>query len=105
MEKAVKLKPEITFHLKITPLNPEAQANALAIICAKDNDKAIEMLMKSYKGDELPKASCETTLIDENLEIFNELELEGTPALVFESGVKLAGARTAEEIIRMLEGK
>lgn len=106
MSEVLRQRQDVTFYLLVSPvitLHPEAYATAKAILCEKDNAKALELLMKSYKREPIGEPSCESDAVDVNIKAMNDLEIQGTPTLVLQDGRVLAGAQSASAMIKALD--
>jgi thiol:disulfide interchange protein DsbC len=97
MKKVVEERKDIAFLIKMYPLSmhPGAYEKAKAIVC----EKSIALLEDAFEKKELPKAKCETKVLDENIKLAEKLGIRGTPALIFPDGKVLPGAVDAKTII------
>jgi thiol:disulfide interchange protein DsbC len=109
MKQVVAMRDDIAFYIKLFPLvsiHPEAYAKSQAIMCEKDNGKALKLLEDAFEKKPLPEATCSGSIIDEHMRLGRSLELTGTPALIFQSGKKASGALKANDIVqRAMEKK
>jgi thiol:disulfide interchange protein DsbC len=105
-----KLEPELqqlnnvtiyTFLYPIASLHPNAVANARAIWCAPDRNKAWDDAM--LRGV-LPKndGKCANP-IDSNIALGNKLRVTGTPTLIFANGQRVPGMVPADKLKQMLD--
>jgi thiol:disulfide interchange protein DsbC len=76
-------------------MHPGSYEKAKAIVC----EKSIALLEDAFAKKELPKAKCETTVLDENIKLAEKLGIRGTPALIFPDGSVVPGAVDAKAII------
>jgi thiol:disulfide interchange protein DsbC len=97
MKKVVEERKDVVFLIKMFPLSmhPGSYEKAKAIVC----EKSIALLEDAFAKKELPKAKCETTVLDENIKLAEKLGLHGTPALIFSDGSVVPGAIDAKTII------
>lgn len=100
MKKVVEERKDIAFYLKMYPLkiHPNAYEKAKAIVC----EKSIALLEDAFAKKEIPKAKCETKVIDENIKLAERLGISGTPAMVFPNGNLVSGAMDAKKIIELI---
>ncbi|MGQ5524977.1 DsbC family protein [Chitinimonas sp. PSY-7] len=92
-----------TFLMPLAQLHPDAARKSSLIWCAEDRQKAWSnwiMDGKLVEGD----GSCATPLA-EIASIAEKLEINGTPAMVFESGEMVSGAIDAKEFEAKLNSK
>lgn len=103
MKQVIKERKDIAFYIILYPLpsHPEAYEKSKAIYCAK----SLAMLDDAFAGKKLPKPSCETTVIDENIALAGKLGISGTPALVLPDGVIVPGYRDAASLIALIDKK
>ncbi|GBE00439.1 thiol:disulfide interchange protein DsbC precursor [bacterium BMS3Abin07] len=106
MKQVVKKRKDIVFFLKMFPLvkiHPQSYDKAKSIVCEKSNDKAIKMLEDVYAKKAIPKASCNTTAIDDNIKLGQKLGTGGTPTLIFSDGRVKSGAMNADQLIQLID--
>lgn len=108
MKKVIEQRKDITFYLKLFPLtqiHPEAYEKSKTIVCEDSNEKALQLLEDVYAKKEIPKADCETDVIDKNIRLAAKLGIGGTPVLIFEDGRVKSGAIRAEQLISLIDKK
>ncbi len=108
MKQIIEKRKDIVFYLKMFPLqqiHPKAYEKSKAIVCEKSNEKAIKLLEDAYAKKEIPKPSCDTRVIDENIKLALKLGINSTPKLVFSDGRTASGAIKAEELIKLIENR
>lgn len=100
MKKIVEERKDIAFYIKMFPLkiHPQAYEKAKAILC----EKSLALLSDAHEKKPLPKASCETTLVDQHIKQAEKLGLGGTPALILPDGRIVQGYREASTLIPMI---
>lgn len=105
-----KLHPElarlkdVTIHLFLYPvkeLHPNAFFHSVAVWCAKDRKAALDAI---FSGKQPEDKVCENP-IAENVELGKELQITGTPTLIFEDGSMAVGYQQPEILQARLEGK
>lgn len=108
MKQVIEKRKDIVFYLKMFPLrqiHPQAYEKSKTIVCEKSNEKAIKLLEDAYAKKEIPKPSCDTTVIDENIKLAEKLGINSTPTLIFDDGRTARGAIKAEELIKLIENR
>jgi thiol:disulfide interchange protein DsbC len=102
LKRLVEKRSDIVVFVKMFPLaiHPKAYEKAKAIVCAKSE----KLLEESFAGKDLPPAGCETKRLDENLELAKKIGINSAPTIIFPDGRVFPGYRSAEDIIRIMEG-
>ena len=100
MKRVIKERKDIAFYIKMYPLpmHKEAYDKAKAIVC----EKSLALLDDAFEKKPLPKPTCETTVLDENIKLAQKLGISGTPALIFPDGKIVPGAVDAKTIIEKI---
>jgi thiol:disulfide interchange protein DsbC len=100
MKKIVEERKEIAFYIKMFPLknHPAAYEKSKAILC----EKSLTLLQDAHEGKPLPKASCETKVIDENIRLAEKLGISSLPTLVLPDGRLIVGYYDAKTLINMI---
>ncbi len=101
MKTVVKERKDIAFYIILYPLtsiHPEAYEKSKAIVC----EKSLALLENAFEKKQLPKAKCETTVLDENIKLAQKLGINGTPAMIFPDGKVISGMRDAKTIIETI---
>lgn len=101
MKKVLEKRKDIAFYIKLFPLpmHKGSYAKSKAIIC----ENSLSLLDDAFAHKDLPKPSCETDKVDENLALGKKLGISGTPALIFPDGSLVPGALDADAIIKKVE--
>lgn len=108
MKKVLETRDDVVFYIKMLPLvriHPDAYKKTKAIVCEKDNEKALKMLEDAFEKKPLPEPSCETDSVDETIALAREFGITGTPAIVFPDGSKVNGSLSSVELIRQMENR
>ena len=94
---------DIAFYIILYPLpmHKDAYDKAKAILC----EKSLDLLDAAFEKKPLPKPSCDTKAVDENLKLAEKLGITGTPAVIFPDGTLIPGAMEADAIIRQIDRK
>jgi thiol:disulfide interchange protein DsbC len=100
MKKVIAERKDIAFYIKMYPLpmHKDAYDKAKAIVC----EKSLALLEDAFEKKPLPKPKCETTVIDENIKLAQNLGISGTPAMIFPDGKIVPGALDAKAIIEKI---
>jgi thiol:disulfide interchange protein DsbC len=105
LEKELANVTDVTvyiFLLPLTQLHPDASRKATAIWCSTDRVKAWDDLMQSGKEPGDGKATECATPIADIAKLAQQLNISGTPGLVFSNGKLVPGAVPAEQIETLL---
>jgi len=100
MKKVIEKRKDIVFLIKMYPLpmHPDAKWKAKSIICKK----SIKMLEDNFAKKKIEKADCATTAVDDNIKLAAELGIDGTPASILPDGSVISGARSADDLIKLI---
>ena len=100
MKKVIEKRKDIAFYIKMFPLqmHPEAYEKAKAIVC----EKSLALLEDAFEKKQLPKPTCETQVIDENIKLAEKLGISGAPALILPDGRVISGYREADALISLV---
>jgi thiol:disulfide interchange protein DsbC len=100
MKKVIEERKDIAFYIKLYPLNshPEAYEKSKAIVC----EKSLDLLEAAYEKKPLPKSSCETTIIDENIRLAEKIGISSLPSIVLPDGRVFPGYRDAKSLMGLL---
>jgi len=100
MKKIIAERKDIAFYIKLYPLPMHTQAyeKAKSIVCAK----TVKALEDAFEGKSLPKATCKSTEVDDNIKLAQELGITGTPAIILPSGIMIPGYRDADALIKAI---
>lgn len=100
MKKVIAERKDIAFYIKMFPLSihPEASQKSKAIVC----EKSLALLEDAFEKKALPKPSCETTAIEENIKLAERLGISGTPAMILSDGRVISGYKDAKGIMEMV---
>lgn len=105
-----KLEPELSKLDNVTlytfpyplPMHADAGRKSKLVWCAKDRAKAWDDLMLRGRLPEGGKTDCDNP-VDENLALGAELNVTGTPAIIFANGQRIPGYVEAARIEQMLD--
>jgi len=103
LKKLVAMEPELVIYIKMFPLkmHPEAYDKARVLL----GSKSLEMLEKAFAKEALPAPGSKDAKepVDETLKVGESLGIDGTPAMIFPDGRLVAGARSATDLIKLLD--
>ena len=96
-------RKDIAFDIILYPLpmHKDAYDKAKAILC----EKSLDLLDAAFEKKPLPKPSCDTKAVDENLKLAEKIGITGTPAVIFPDGTLIPGAIEANAIIQQIDRK
>ena len=100
MKKTIEERKDIAFYIKLYPLkmHSEAYEKSKTIVC----EKSLALLEAAYEKKPLPKPSCETTVIDENIKLAEKLGITSLPSIVLPDGRVYPGYRDAKSLIGLI---
>lgn len=103
MKKVLEKRKDIAFYIILYPLpfHKDAYEKSKAIIC----EKSLAMLEDAFEKKDIPKAKCQTTVIDDNIKLAQKYGINGTPAIILPNGLLLSGYREADELISLIDKK
>lgn len=94
---------DVTIYTFLYPiLGPDSTTKSKDIWCAKDAAKAWRGWMVDNVTPAKNIGSCDTSAIDRNIAMGQKHRVQGTPALVFENGVRKPGALPAAQVEALL---
>lgn len=104
LEKELVKVNNVTIYTFLLPLSshPDAERKANTIWCSADPKQAWQDHMLRDKLESHAKKACSTPVAS-NIKLATELKINGTPTLFFESGLRVPGAISAEEIHDILK--
>jgi len=102
MKQIIAERKDVAFYIKLFPLkmHPDAYEKSKAIVC----EKSLALLEQAYEKKPLPKATCETTIIDDNIKLAERLRINSLPTMILPDGRVISGYKDAESI-KALIGK
>ncbi|MBA3590953.1 DsbC family protein [Methylibium sp.] len=101
-EKELTGMKDVTVYTFLIPiLGGDSPDKAKAIWCAKDSTAAYRNWMLEGTAPPRPLGDCATP-IERNIELSRKHRVSGTPAIVFEDGVRVPGMLTADQLEKQL---
>ncbi|MBC7939015.1 MAG: DsbC family protein [Chitinophagaceae bacterium] len=102
-ERDLATLKDVTIYTYLMPiLGPDSTVKSRDIWCAKDPAKTWRAWMVDNVVPPKSAAVCDSAAIERNLELSKKHRITGTPALVFENGMRKPGALAAAEVERLL---
>jgi hypothetical protein len=102
MKQIVKDNPEdYVFYIKMLPLktHPAAYKKSKAIVC----ERSLRLLERAFDGKVMPEPTCETTELDDNMELAERLGITGTPTTVLPDGGLVRGFKEADQLLNEID--
>ena len=101
MRSLVEEYEDIAFYIKLLPLksHPTAYKKAKAIVCLR----SMALLERSYDGRPLPEPTCETTEVDDTIELAEQLGIATTPTIILPDGGVVQGFKDRETLLDLIE--
>ncbi|MGH6638525.1 MAG: DsbC family protein [Polaromonas sp.] len=100
-ERDLQKVSDVTIYMFLFPiLSPDSVDKSRNIWCAKDRGKAWVDLM--VRDQPAAKATCDTTVLERNLEFGRKHKITGTPTLFFANGSRVPGAISAQQVENLL---
>ncbi|HXZ08002.1 MAG TPA: DsbC family protein, partial [Paraburkholderia sp.] len=102
LETSLKSIDNVTVYTFLYPvLSPDSKEKSKAIWCSADRAKAWESWMLERRAP-TAAASCDTTAIDKNLALGQQMNVDGTPTVFLADGRRLPGAVPADRLDKEL---
>lgn len=103
LERDLAALKDVTIYNFIYPvLGPDSDAKSRAIWCSKDPMTSWRRWMLDGAVPPRAMGECDTGAIERNVAFGRKHRINGTPALVFEDGVRVPGAMPAAELDKRL---
>ena len=100
-ERDMQKVSDVTVYMFLYPiLSPDSTDKSKSIWCAKDKAKVWQDLV--VRDQPVPKASCDTTALDRNIDFGKKHKVTGTPTLFFADGSRVPGAVNAQQVEKFL---
>ena len=93
---------DVTVYTFLYPiLNPDSERKSRNIWCADDSAHAWNEWMLNEREPE--EASCDSSVIDENVALGRQMRIQGTPTIFLVDGQRLGGYLPADQLDRLLD--
>ena len=100
-ERDMQKVNDVTMYMFLYPiLGPDSVDKSKNVWCAKDKGKVWQDLM--LRDVAVPKASCDTSVLERNVEFGKKHKITGTPTLFFVDGTRVPGAINAQQVEKYL---
>ena len=100
-ERDLQKVNDVTVYMFLYPiLSADSTDKSKSIWCAKDKGKAWQDLM--LRDQPVPKASCDTAVLERNIEFGRKHKITGTPTLFFADGSRVPGAISSQQVEKFL---
>ena len=100
-ERDLQKVSDVTIYMFLYPiLSADSTDKAKSIWCAKDKGKTWQDLM--VRDQPVPKASCDTTALERNIDFGKKHKITGTPTVFFADGSRVPGAISAQQVEKYL---
>jgi thiol:disulfide interchange protein DsbC len=101
MRSIVEENGDIAFYIKLFPLkiHPAAYKKAKSILCRR----SIALLERSFDGRSVPEPNCETSAVDETIELAERLGITTTPTVILPDGGVIVGFKDREILTDLVE--
>lgn len=95
LEQTLSKMDNVTIYTFLFPIKPNAKQVSESIWCAKNPAQAWQDMMLNNRK---PSSKTCTNPLNRNLALGDKLDINGTPALIFENGFKVMGNTSADRI-------
>lgn len=101
MKKVLEERDNIVFFIKLLPLkiHPDSYRKAKAIVC----ERSIWLLERAFKGQNVPAPRCETTEVDDTIELAQRLGISSTPTIILPDGAMAVGFKDAITLMTIID--
>ena len=101
MKKVLEKRDDIAFLIMLYPLpmHKDSYKKTKAIIC----EKSLSLLDDAFGKKSIPEPTCETTAIDDNINLAKKLGITGTPAIILSNGSLIPGYKDADSLISLID--
>ena len=96
-ERDLQKVSDVTIYMFLYPiLSADSADKSKNIWCAKDKGKTWQDVM--VRDQPVPKATCDVTAIDRNVEFGKKYKITGTPTVFFADGARIPGAISSQQV-------
>jgi thiol:disulfide interchange protein DsbC len=99
LKKVIADNKDIAFYLKLValPMHVDARWKSESILCSK----SLQLLEDNFQQKPIPKPTCETKAVEDNINLSKALDITGTPTMIMPDGMLVIGGRDAKTIAEM----
>ena len=96
LKKVIAENHDIVFYLMLMPLkiHPDSYWKSESILCSR----SLQLLEENFDKKPIPKPSCKSSTVEENIRLAAGLGITGTPTLIMPDGFVAFGGRNAKGI-------
>lgn len=100
MKKVLEKTKDIVFFIKLYPLpmHQTAYEKSKSVVC----EKSLKALEDAFERKPLPKATCKSTEVDDNIKLAREFGITGTPTIIFPDGSVITSVVDADTLIKVV---
>lgn len=100
-KKVLEKRDDIAFFVMLYPLpmHKDAHRKSKTILC----EKSLSLLDDAFAKKPVSDPTCETTAIDDNINLAKKLGITGTPAIILPNGSLIPGSRDADSLISLID--
>jgi len=100
LKKVVAENKDMAFYLKLValPMHVDARWKAQSILCSK----SLQLLEDNFQQKPIPKPTCETKAVEDNINLSKTLDITGTPTMIMPDGMVVIGGRDAKTVADMV---
>jgi thiol:disulfide interchange protein DsbC len=101
MKKVLEKRKDIAFLVMMYPLpmHKDAYKKSKSVVC----EKSLSLLDDAFSKKPVPEPTCETTAIDDIINLAKKLGITGTPALILPNGNLVPGYKDADSLISLID--
>lgn len=99
MKEAVEKRSDLLFQIKLMPIKASSRKVAETIACSK----SMEQLEAAFAKKEIPEASCESKVIEQNLAVAKSLGIRSTPTLILPNGQIFPGYKPLTALLEIID--
>lgn len=102
IKELLKKNKDIVFYIKLFPLinvHPKSYEKSKSILCSN----SLKLLDDAINGKNLPRADCDTKVLDENIKLAEQLAINSTPTLILPDGRLISGFIDGSTLVRLME--
>ena len=99
MKEAVENRSDLLFQIKLMPVKQSSLEVSKTIVCSK----SMEQLDAAFEKKALPKAECNSGVIDQTRAIAQSLGISGTPTLVLPNGQIAPGYKKLDRLLSIID--
>jgi len=99
MKEAVAKRSDLLFQIKLMPIKPSSKKVSETIAC----NESMEQLEAAFARKEIPEASCESKVIEQNLAVAKSLGIRSTPTLILPNGQIATGYKPLNALLEIID--